>query len=135
MKKLFLLLLVMNISFAGREFYSFDPKIKLYEIKIRISQIRMHLGYRLNLEEVVRLSEQERNEQYEKFDQLWQEFVAIKSILQKQLSSYNEKRALVMTAILLRNDKDRYERERRTDNNLARMFARVTLAQTEELTQ
>lgn len=136
MKKLFLLLLVMNINFAGRELYSFDAQQKLFEIKNRLLQIRTHLGYRLTMDDFVRLSEQERNEQYEKFDQLWDEFIKIKPLLKKQLCSDDEKKALVIMAILLRKDKERYERER-TDNNLARMVARVTLAQNEneELTQ
>ena len=134
MKRIFLFLLMMNLSFAGREFYTFDALQKLYEIKCRMIQIRTHLGYKLTMDDFLPLTAQERAVQYQKFDQLWAEFVNLKPLFQKQLSTYNHKIGFVMVVLVLCKDKDRYDRERRNDAAVMRIFARLT-QENEELTQ
>lgn len=134
MKQLFLFLLVANMCFAGRKIFLFDAHYKLHEIKCRMLQIRTHLGYQSTLEEYMRINDSERNKYYEQFDLLWQEFVDIKPFLQRELSLYAEKIALVTLALLMRKDKDRYARERRSDAQMARIMQRLSLRE-EELTQ
>lgn len=136
MKQLFLFLLMMNLSFAGRELFLFDAPQKLHEIKCRLIQIRTHLGYMLTINDFLPLTDHERNEYYQKFDELWAEFVTLKPFFQEQFTTYNQKMTLVLTTILLRKDRDRYARERRTNAALARLFTRLSLGQNnEELTQ
>lgn len=134
MKQLFFFLLATNICVAGRKIFLFDAHYKLHEIKGRMLQIRTRLGYRVNLEEHVRMSDSERNKCYEQFDLLWGEFVEVKPFLQRELSTYTEKIALVALALLLRQDRDRYARERGADTNSVRIMQRMTIRQ-EELTQ
>lgn len=129
-------MLMMKISFAGKEFHVFNAAQKLREIEIRMIQIRTHLG--LNMNESIQFNHKERNMQYEKFDQLWSEFLEQKTFLQQELRTYKEKVLLVSVALCLWHDKKRYAQERARDpidSIIASMFQRLMDNGKEELTQ
>lgn len=131
-------MLMIKSSFAGREFQVqvVEARQKLYEIRSRMVQIRTHLCVGLSSDEIVLLSVQERNMYFEKFDALWTEFVGLKSFFSKQLENDHEKRMWAALTILLRRDKNKYDRERRInmlDPIIANLFHRLSISSTEAL--